>query len=477
MDRLPTSLFLRTMTSGSRSISLFLLLQAFMNILYDATALDVKSSWTYPSDNIKGRSAILNCAWTTSGSEEAGVLIIKKNDTNYFSCNVYRTNSYSCTKNVQTSPDRFTTSNGVGNISMTIGNLECLDEATYSCQVFLFQPTGLVQQGDTLLRIKIPPSTPSLTIDQTEVIENSNINVSCTATLGYPNVGQIVWRTYQNGVPFSPSPDDIVISSTNVVQPGDDICTIRNRISVLLKTSRNNPNISLACFVINQNFPPIAQDVCTNPTAQWCSLTNTVNIVYPVSNLRLTIVPSTAAYEGDDIFLRCSVEGNPLPSFTWTKVDDNRTLPSDKYGLVSYMILTKLNQTTDAGDYICTASNVVKGVTYNISRVVTLIINKATTTNPSITKTTNRLTWTTPTTETELPTFSIEDIADTNSNTGSMIAMGVILSAIITVQFIIILFLLLKGQGNHLTENKSNKNEQKKQNPPERESHHYDYIN
>uniref|UniRef100_A0A2C9LNY3 Immunoglobulin V-set domain-containing protein n=1 Tax=Biomphalaria glabrata TaxID=6526 RepID=A0A2C9LNY3_BIOGL len=186
-----------------------------MMTLYDVTALDVKSTLTYPSDNIKGKSAVLNCAWTTSGSEEAGVVNIKKNDTNYFTCTVYRTNSYSCVKSVPTSPDRFTTVNGVGNISMTIGNLECLDEATYSCQVILFTPTGQFQQADTVLRIKIPPSSPALTIDQTEVIENSNINVSCTATLGYPNVGRIVWKTYQNGILFTPSPSDIIISSTN----------------------------------------------------------------------------------------------------------------------------------------------------------------------------------------------------------------------------------------------------------------------
>uniref|UniRef100_A0A2C9L9L4 Immunoglobulin V-set domain-containing protein n=1 Tax=Biomphalaria glabrata TaxID=6526 RepID=A0A2C9L9L4_BIOGL len=188
----------------------------FMNILYDVSALEVKSSFTYPSDNIKGRSAILNCAWTTSGSEEAGVVNIKKNDTNYFTCTVYRTNSYSCLKGFPTLPDKFTTTaNGVGNISTNIGNLECLDEGTYSCQVILFQPTGLVQQGDTVLRIKIPPSSPALIIVQTEIVENSNINVSCTATLGYPNVGQIVWKTYHNGIQFTPSPDDITISSTN----------------------------------------------------------------------------------------------------------------------------------------------------------------------------------------------------------------------------------------------------------------------
>uniref|UniRef100_A0A2C9LVT4 Immunoglobulin V-set domain-containing protein n=1 Tax=Biomphalaria glabrata TaxID=6526 RepID=A0A2C9LVT4_BIOGL len=184
-------------------------------ILYDVSALEVKSSLTYPSDNIKGRSAVLNCVWTTSGSEEALVVNIQKNDTNYFTCTVYKTISYSCVKNVQTSPDRFTTVNGVGNISMTISNLECLDEATYSCQVFLFTPAGQVKQADTIIGIKIPPSSPALSIAQTEVLENSKINISCTATLGYPNVGKIVWKYYQNGIPFTPSPSDIITSSTN----------------------------------------------------------------------------------------------------------------------------------------------------------------------------------------------------------------------------------------------------------------------
>ncbi|KAK0067033.1 cell surface glycoprotein MUC18 [Biomphalaria pfeifferi] len=437
------------MAAGSNSrLQLNLLLAAKMTLYY-ATALDVKSSWTYPSDNIKGRSAILNCAWTTSGSEEAGVLNIEKNDTSYFSCNVYRTNSYSCTKNVQTSPDRFTTSNGVGNISMTIGNLECLDEATYSCQVILFTPAGQFQQADTLLRIKIPPSSPALTIDQTEVIENSNINVSCTATLGYPNVGQIVWKTYQNGILFTSSPSDIVTSSTNVVQPGDDTCTVRNRSSVLLKTSRNNPNVSLACFVINQDFPPPSDDSCNNPTAQWCNLTATVNIVYPVSNIQSTIVPSTALYEGDDISLRCSVEANPLPTFTWTKVDDNRILTSKMDGLVSVLRLTNLNLSTDAGDYNCTAFNVVKGVTYTTSRMITLIINKATAPVPTTTNTQNRTVSpakTTPKTESPTPDSKV-DVTDTNSDKVTIIAMGVILSAIIVVQFVVIL-ILSRSQGN-----------------------------
>ncbi|XP_055867443.1 uncharacterized protein LOC106062144 isoform X2 [Biomphalaria glabrata] len=449
-----------------------------MMTLYDVTALDVKSTSTYPSDNIKGRSAILNCAWTTSGSEEAGVLNIKKNETNYFTCTVYKTNSYSCVKNVPTSPDRFTTVNGVGNISMTIGTLECLDEATYACQVILFYPSGQFQQADTVLRIKIPPSVPALSIDQTEVIENSNINVSCTATLGYPNVGQIVWKTYQNGILFTPSPSDIIISSTNVVQPGDDICTVRNRSSVLLKTSRNNPNISLACFVINQDFPAPSDDACTNPTAQWCNLTATVNIVYPVSNIQSTIVPSTALYEGDDIFLRCSVEANPLPTFTWTKVDDYRTLTSEMDGLVSVLRLTNLNVSTDPGDYNCTASNVVKGVRYTASRVITLIINKATTPVPTTTNTQNRTVTsakTTPRTEITTPGLNIE-VADTNPDKVTIIAMGVILSAIIVIQFVVILILIRRSQGDCPCTRKLAERKPHIYDQPERPTQ-YEYIN
>ncbi|KAI8780297.1 cell surface A33 antigen, partial [Biomphalaria glabrata] len=228
---------------------------------------------------MQGRIAILNCVWATSGNESVSALNILINDTVYFTCNVYNINPHLCSKNNSTLPERFTTTvNDEGNISMSIDNLECSDESTYTCQVVLSQATG-VKQADAFLRLKIPPSTPTLTIDQTEVIENSNINVSCTATLGYPNAGQIVWKTYQNGIPFTPSTSDIITSSTNVVQSGDDRCTVRKQSSVLLKSSRNNPNISLACFVTNQDFQPIAPDDCTNSTTQWCNLTRTVSIL------------------------------------------------------------------------------------------------------------------------------------------------------------------------------------------------------
>ncbi|KAK0067036.1 cell surface A33 antigen [Biomphalaria pfeifferi] len=352
------------------------------------TGLDVRSMLTYPTNNIKGRSAILNCVWTYNANESVSALNIMKNGTVYFSCDY----PLSCTKNNPTLSDRFTiTIISLGDISMNIDSLECSDESTYTCQVVLSHAAG-VKQADAFLRLKIPPSIPELTIDQTEVIENSNINVSCTATLGYPNVGQIVWKTYQKGIPFTPSPDDIVTSSTYVVQPGDDRCTVRNRSNVLLRSSRNNRNISIACFVTNRDFQPIAHDFCTNSTTQLCNLTNTVSILYIVST---TVTPTT---------------------------------------------------------------NTVTPTTKTTNRTFTSAVTKPTTgTQPNILNT-------------------LERVADTDSNTVPMIVMGVILSAIIIVQFVVILLVNRRNQGKGSCMKKSVQREPHTYDQPVAESH-YDYIN
>uniref|UniRef100_A0A2C9LV49 Immunoglobulin V-set domain-containing protein n=1 Tax=Biomphalaria glabrata TaxID=6526 RepID=A0A2C9LV49_BIOGL len=126
-----------------------------LTTIFVITGLDVRSMLKYPSNNIKGRSAILNCAWTYNANESVSALNIMKNGTVYFSC-VDSSPYYplSCRANNPTLSERFTTTvNSLGDISMNIDNLECSDESTYTCQVVLSQAAG-VKQADAFLRIK-----------------------------------------------------------------------------------------------------------------------------------------------------------------------------------------------------------------------------------------------------------------------------------------------------------------------------------
>uniref|UniRef100_A0A2C9LAI7 Ig-like domain-containing protein n=1 Tax=Biomphalaria glabrata TaxID=6526 RepID=A0A2C9LAI7_BIOGL len=177
------------------------------------------------------------------------------------------------------------------------------------------------------------------------------------------------------------------ITTTNVSQPGDDKCTVRTQSSVTLKADRLYQNISLACFVINQGSEALA--TCSNPATDLCAQTDTAVITYPVSSVSVTRYPGSTLYEGTTVTLNCQAEGNPLPTYTWTKVgDENRTLSSVMDGLVSTLTLTSLNKTLDAGDYNCTASNVVKNKNYSAFGVISLVIYEATTPAPTTTTTT-----------------------------------------------------------------------------------------
>uniref|UniRef100_A0A2C9M4V8 Ig-like domain-containing protein n=1 Tax=Biomphalaria glabrata TaxID=6526 RepID=A0A2C9M4V8_BIOGL len=173
-----------------------------------------------------------------------------------------------------------------------------------------------------------------------------------------------------------------------ITQPGDDQCTVRTQSSITLKANRRHQNISLACFVINQDIKPTAPDTCSNPVTDFCIQTNPIVVTYPVSSLILTREPTSTLYEGNTVTLKCLVDGNPLPTFTWTKYgDENRKLSSEMDGLYSTVTLTSLNKTLDSGEYNCTASNVIKNVNYAAIGVIALDIYEATTPAPTTTTT------------------------------------------------------------------------------------------
>ncbi|KAK6964577.1 CD166 antigen A-like isoform X1, partial [Biomphalaria glabrata] len=187
-------------------------------VLVQVTALDVTTTWM--KDTAVGSTATLNCSWTTQPYERPLRLTFALdqlfNDYLFF----------------------------------------CSIENEYSCN-----------------RSRIPPSAPELSNVQTDVQENSDITATCTAIVGYPEAGQIVWRAYQNGGSIDLS-SQLKINVINVPQPGDDKCTIRIQSSVTLKASMRHQGISLACFVINEDFKPTAPDTCADPETDLCVQTD-----------------------------------------------------------------------------------------------------------------------------------------------------------------------------------------------------------
>nr|KAI8746294.1 cell adhesion molecule 2-like [Biomphalaria glabrata] len=312
---------------------------------------------------------------------------------------------------------------------MRINDLQCSDDGTsYSCLV------GDVFNS-TLLNVKVRPSVPTLSNVQTDVQENSNITATCTAVVGYPKAGQIVWKAYQNERSVNLS-SEFATSVVNVSQPGDDKCTVRTQSLVTLKVNRLHQYISLACFVTNPDFKPTAPETCTDPEADFCAMTELTVVTYVATPFFFEILttetePATTATSkaGEDtteIFTTITMETFPAAISDLLKT-------SPEYNAEQTESTSKLAPRLD---------NTVSNVT------------AATGSNPGVTK------------------------SSTNLNTDfiSMLAMGLILSAIIIIQFVVIIIAIRRSQGKGPCRRKVTERTHHTYNQPERESD-YDYIN
>ncbi|KAI8780287.1 CD166 antigen A-like isoform X1 [Biomphalaria glabrata] len=240
-----------------------------------ALAFRVRSSVT--DENIKEQNAELICSWSSNASETPQQLSVSFNNISVLTCDVSDL-PYNCTTDLS-STNKYEISNSAsGLVSFEIHNLECSDQGTYSCQIYRETPT-LQSISSSVLSIKVPPSVPKLSNAETDVPDKGvSIRATCKAVVGYPNAGQIVWKSFLNGKPFHVDPG-LIVTSLKAPEPADDRCTLRVESQVALKVNATHQNMTLACFVTNPDFHPSAAHKCTNPTTDLCSQTNPVNVV------------------------------------------------------------------------------------------------------------------------------------------------------------------------------------------------------
>ncbi|XP_059165308.1 uncharacterized protein LOC131947924 [Physella acuta] len=157
-------------------------------------------------------------------------------------------------------------------MTMIISNVNCSDEGNYHCIVHNLFSTGSNQTQ--ALYIKVPPKLPVLTSVPRTVIEGSSINVTCKANLGRPGKGTIRWEFYSNGLEANISTQ---ITSRNLtLLPEDDPCTRRWESRISLVANRTFQNLSLACYVVNTDFP-VTQPGCSS--VNFCSRTDNITIM------------------------------------------------------------------------------------------------------------------------------------------------------------------------------------------------------
>ncbi|KAK0067030.1 CD166 antigen A-like isoform X1 [Biomphalaria pfeifferi] len=240
-----------------------------------ALAFRVRSS--IADENLKEQNAELICSWSRNSSETPQQLFVLFKNISILTCDVSDL-PYNCTTDLSSSSKYEISNSAPGLVSFSINNLECSDQGTYSCQIYQETPT-LQSISSSVLSIKVPPSVPKLSNAETDVPDKGvNIRATCKAVVGYPNDGQIVWKSFLNGKPFHVDPG-LIVTSLKAPEPGDDRCTLRVESQVVLKVNATHQNMTLACFVTNPDFHPSAANECTNPTTDLCSQTNPVNVV------------------------------------------------------------------------------------------------------------------------------------------------------------------------------------------------------
>ncbi|XP_059151539.1 cell adhesion molecule 2-like [Physella acuta] len=275
-----------------------------------------------------------------------------------------------------------TSARNLTSMTMIIHNTQCMDEGNYGCKiVYLNTDTSMRSAKDNaqVLYIKVPPRSPAFTtVPQNEFPEGSFINVKCNANVGRPGKGSIQWRYYSNGAETTTIVNAQVTDTQSTLVSGDDPCTERWDSRISLEADRTFQNLSLACYVVNTDFP-VTQPGCNSDNL--CIETGPISILYGVSGITVNSAPQSMNSEGGTTTLTCYADGNPKPSYTWTKEDDvNRTLTGIQDGDVSKIVLANFRSDLDDGTYNCTASNVVVGTLYTISREVNVNVVATTTT-------------------------------------------------------------------------------------------------
>ncbi|XP_005112942.2 uncharacterized protein LOC101855768 [Aplysia californica] len=276
--------------------------------------------------------------------------------------------------------------------TVNISNANCQDEIVgaervkYVCDLTYVTTATATATSSKEVTIKARPQEPSILstspaslLSDKFVVEGTEVKVTCSANVGRETKGSIVWRIYRNNTPEFVS--DARVKS--VERTGSPSCTrVMDSTLTVASVSRSDQDLAIACFVVNSDFNAVAPELCSDPAAALCQLTETIRVHYPVKEAFIT--GDNSATEEGSVTLTCYGSAVPDATYVWFKSgDENRTLSES-----NILTLTNLSIAEDAGEYNCTASNNVSGTIYSASQSFKLTIvptTPAPTTTPEAT--------------------------------------------------------------------------------------------
>uniref|UniRef100_A0A4W6EGX5 B-cell receptor CD22 n=1 Tax=Lates calcarifer TaxID=8187 RepID=A0A4W6EGX5_LATCA len=196
--------------------------------------------------------------------------------------------------------------------TLTITNLRESDSAVYK-----FRFTTNQHDGKFTGEPGVTVSLPSVSVSPSgQIVEGSSVTLTCSSDAN--PAAKYTWYKTNGNLELQPlSKESLTFSSIQSSDSGDYHCTAENELG-------NNTSKSIS---IDVTYPPVLPSVSVSPSGQ--------------------------IVEGSSVTLTCSSEANPAAKYTWYKTNRNLELqPLSKESLTFSSI-----QSSDSGDYHCTAEN------------------------------------------------------------------------------------------------------------------------
>uniref|UniRef100_A0A4W6EJ71 B-cell receptor CD22 n=1 Tax=Lates calcarifer TaxID=8187 RepID=A0A4W6EJ71_LATCA len=188
--------------------------------------------------------------------------------------------------------------------TLTITNLRESDSAVYKFRFTTNQHDGKFT------------GEPGVTVPSGQIVEGSSVNLTCSSDAN--PAAKYTWYKTNGNLELQPlSKESLTFSSIQSSDSGDYHCTAENELG-------NNTSKSIS-----------------------------IDVTYPPKLPSVSVSPSGQIVEGSSVTLTCSSDANPAAKYTWYKTNGNLELqPLSKESLTFSSI-----QSSDSGDYHCTAEN------------------------------------------------------------------------------------------------------------------------
>ncbi|XP_057676722.1 cell surface glycoprotein MUC18 isoform X1 [Corythoichthys intestinalis] len=221
---------------------------------------------------------------------------------------------------------------------LTLQEVQLSDEREFICQV-----NGVsagAEESKTHLRVFAPPDAPVIKSVQSGISITNEMPskvATCEARNGFPKAN-ITW--YRNNMPLVPSAGRVNVWTGDTVEP-NALYSVQSTLEYLVVKEDQNANFS--CEV--SFFVPGAIR-----TAESSSVG--ITVYYPTTMVEVwRESPKGLVKEGDTVELRCQGDGNPPPSFIFSKIEED-SVSVDLESRSNVLMLQSVTR-RDGGVYRC----------------------------------------------------------------------------------------------------------------------------